>query len=471
MIFPIVLSGGAGTRLWPWSRKNYPKQFQSLGSERSLLQDTVSRTSGDDMFAPPMIICNEEHRFLVAEQLRAVEIAAKSIVLEPVPRNTAPAVAVAALIVAQDDPDGMLLVMPSDHAISDRNGFLETVRRGNSAGMNGSLVTFGITPTRADSGFGYINAGAPDDKTDNCFSVKKFVEKPTIEIAEEYVQSGDYYWNSGIFMFSAATYFEELRRDNPDIISNCQAAIDAGQDDLDFFRLDEESFSRARSISIDYAVFENTTRAVVVPADYAWCDVGSWNALWEYLDKDEDGNSFVGNIVSQGARNSLAWSNNRMVALLDVDDLVVATTDDVVLVCARNSSQKIKSVVEKLAAEERMEIEAHTTVYRPWGWYRLIDQGEGFLVKRINVRPGATLSLQMHNKRAEHWVVVQGTAKVTCGDDITTLEANQSTYIPIGTKHRLENPGDDPLEIIEVQSGDYLGEDDIVRFEDIYGRT
>jgi mannose-1-phosphate guanylyltransferase/mannose-1-phosphate guanylyltransferase/mannose-6-phosphate isomerase len=471
MIFPIVLSGGAGTRLWPYSRKKHPKQFQSLGSDQSLLQDTVRRTTGDSMFAPPMIICNEEHRFLVAEQLRAVDIVARSIVLEPVPRNTAPAVAVAALIVARDDPDGILLIMPSDHAISDREGFLETVRRGNSAAVAGSLVTFGIKPTRADSGFGYISAGAATEYSENCFEVGKFVEKPTIEKAEEYVQSGKYYWNSGIFMFSASTYIEELRRFDPDIVENCQAAIERGQDDLDFFRLDEDSFTAAKSISIDYAVIENTDRAVVVPAEYAWCDVGSWNSLWEYLDKDEDGNSFVGNIVSQGARNSLAWSNNRMVALLDVDDLVVATTDDVVLVCARNSSQKIKSVVEKLAAEERLEIEAHTTVYRPWGWYRLVDQGDGFLVKRINVKPGATLSLQMHNKRAEHWVVVQGTAKVTCGDEITTLEANQSTYIPIGTRHRLENPGDEALEIIEVQSGDYLGEDDIVRFEDVYGRA
>ncbi len=471
MIFPVVLSGGAGTRLWPYSRNSYPKQFQSLGSGHSLLQDTVTRTSGDALFALPMIICNDEHRFLVAEHLRLVDVLPELIVLEPIGRNTAPAVATAALMVARDDPDGVLLVMPSDHAISDIAEFLETVHNGYAAASTGGLVTFGITPTRADSGFGYISAGAPIEGADGCFAVEQFVEKPQIEVAEQFVKSGNYYWNAGIFMFSAATYLEELGKTEPGILACCEAAIAAGRSDLDFFRLDHQSFAAAKAVSIDYAVMENTERAVVVPSTFSWCDVGSWNALWEFRDKDADGNSFVGDVIAEDTHNSLAWSNGQMIVLLDVEDLVVASTDDAVLVCARDSSQKIKSVVERLNREGRSETKAHTTVHRPWGWYRQVDLGEAFQVKRINVKPGAELSLQLHHKRAEHWVVVRGTAQVTRGDEVITLETNQSTYIPIGVKHRLENTSADPLEIIEVQSGSYLGEDDIVRFEDNYGRA
>jgi mannose-1-phosphate guanylyltransferase/mannose-6-phosphate isomerase len=469
-ITPVILSGGLGTRLWPLSRAGYPKQFLALASELTMIQETALRVA-DDRFAAPLVICNEEHRFIVAEQLRARACQPSEIILEPVGRNTAPAVAVAALRLLDGQDDALMLVMPSDHVIADTDGFLAAVDRAAAAASRGALVTFGITPNRPDTGYGYIKAAVPLPGHAGVHAVERFVEKPDLETAEGYLADGSYHWNSGIFLFSAKAYLEELERANPAIVAACRTAIDDSQRDLTFCRLDKSAFAASPSDSIDYAVMEKTQNAAVVPVDMGWNDLGAWSALWDVAVKDGHGNVAQGDVILQDTSNAYVRSEHGLVAVAGLDDVVVVTTDDAVLVAHRDKVQAVKTLVDRLKAEGRSEPVLHTTVHRPWGSYRGIDRGDRFQVKRIVVQPGERLSLQMHHHRAEHWIVVSGTALVTRGTDTFLLTENQSTYIPAGETHRLENPGKLPLHLIEVQSGGYLGEDDIVRFEDGYGRN
>ncbi len=470
IVHPVILSGGAGTRLWPVSRTLYPKQLLPLVSERTMLQETVRRVAGKG-FAPPVVVCNEEHRFLIAGQLRELDIAPSRMVLEPVGRNTAPAAAVAALLLAGEDADAVMLLLPSDHVVEDVSGFLAAVETGLAAAENGALVTFGIPPTGPETGYGYIRRGAAYAGAKGCFRIARFVEKPDLEEARRLVRAGDYHWNSGMFLVRAGRYLEELERLKPEMVECCRRAVAGAVEDLDFLRLEAEAFSGIEPLSIDYAVMEHTEAAVVVPADMGWSDVGSWSALWEIGAKDGDGNVVLGDVITDGTTDSYIRSEGRLVAALGLDNVVVVATDDVVLVVRRDEAQNVKKVVEALARAGRPEHSVHTKVYRPWGYYQSIDAGDRFQVKRLHVNPGQKLSLQMHHHRAEHWVVVSGTAKVTRGDETFLLNENESTYLPLGVKHALENPGDAPLCVIEVQSGDYLGEDDIVRFEDRYGRV
>jgi mannose-1-phosphate guanylyltransferase/mannose-6-phosphate isomerase len=470
-IHPVVLSGGSGTRLWPLSRAALPKQLLPLTSDLSLLQETVLRVAQFTEIAAPLVVCNHEHRFLVAEQLRTIGVKPRAILVEPVGRNTAPAAAAASLMLRAEDPDAILLLLPSDHVIKDHAAFQSAIATAGNAAQQGFIVTFGVTPTAAATGYGYIECGSPLEGLDGCYRVARFVEKPDAAMAERFVSSGDYFWNSGMFAFSAARCLEELRRLRPGIVDACTRALDAAKTDLEFTRLDHAAFAAAPSVSIDYAIMEHTPHGVVLPVDLGWSDVGSWNALWEVRDKNEEGNVICGDVVAQDVSNTLVNAQNRMVAALGVRDLVIVETADAVLVAHKNASQNVKRVVDHLQAAARTEHIAHRRVYRPWGHYESMDEGERFQVKRLTVNPGARLSLQMHHHRAEHWVVVKGTARVTRGEEVTLLSENQSTYIPIGVPHRLENPGRVPLHIIEVQSGCYLGEDDIVRLEDAYNRV
>lgn len=473
VIFPVILSGGSGSRLWPMSRAGYPKQFLSLHGDNGLtmLQATAKRVQADE-FGKPLMVCNEEHRFILAEQLRQMSIQPQGILLEPVARNTAPAVAVAALRLSQKQPDALMLVMPSDHVILDETGFQTAVTIAASAAVDGALVTFGITPTHAETGYGYIQRGEPWQAGESgAYKVTRFVEKPDLATAEQYVESGDYAWNSGIFLFRADTYLEELERYQPDMLAAARAALDNSQEDLNFCRLNEVAFAASPSDSIDYAVMEHTKKAAVVPANMGWSDLGAWSALWDIETKDEQGNVVKGDVLLQDTRNSYVHADHAMVAVSGLDDVIVVATDDAVLVVDRKNAQGVKSLVDQLKKEGRGEHYLHTTVHRPWGSYRGIDFGERHQVKRITVKPGEKLSLQMHYHRAEHWIVASGTALVTCGENEFLLRENESTFIPMGETHRLENPGKVPLDIIEVQSGSYLGEDDIVRFEDGYGRA
>ena len=469
VIHPVILSGGTGSRLWPLSRSLFPKQLLALAGDRSLIQDTVLRTQGTG-FAGPLIICNTEHRFLIAEQMREAGIAPQAIVLEPMGRNTAPAAATAALMAAAVNPQALMLLMPADHIIRDRDSFLRAVARAAAAAEEDRLVTFGITPDAAETGYGYIRRGAPLPGLADCFAVARFVEKPDAATAAGYVASGEYGWNSGMFLFKAGVFLDELERLEPELLSRCREAFAKGRKDLDFFRLEADSFAKAKAISIDYAVMERTDKAAVVPVEMGWSDIGSWEALWTAASRDALGNATKGDVLHHGSRNSYLRSEGPLVAAVGLEDMVVVATPDAVLVSHKSASQDVKRIVEQL---ERSGRELHTThrkVYRPWGSYEGIDNGPNFQVKHITVNPGAKLSLQMHHKRAEHWIVVSGTAQVTCGDKVYPLKENQSTYIPLGEKHRLENLGSEPLHLIEVQSGSYLGEDDIVRFEDTYGR-
>ncbi len=482
MIHPVILSGGSGTRLWPMSRSLYPKQLLALVGEHSLLQETVLRVmgdaggdaGGDDGFAAPLIIANEEHRFIIAEQLREIGAAPETLVLEPVGRNTAPAACVAALRLAAakapGEPDALMLVMASDHVIADLAAFRAAVGRAAAAGRAGRLVSLGIRPERPETGYGYIAAGAPIAGCEGAFAVSRFVEKPDAETAERYVASGEYFWNSSIFLFPVALYLAELGRLRPEMLAACKAALEGARAETDFIRLDKAAFAACPSDSIDYAVMEHTTLAAVVPVGMGWSDLGSWDALWELGAKDERGNTLAGNVVAEATNNCYLRSEAGLVAAIGVDDLVVVATDDAVMVAPRNRTQEVKALVERLRAESRGEADALSTVHRPWGTYRALHNGHRVQVKHIMVRPGGKLSLQMHHHRAEHWVVVQGTAKIVRGNEEMVLTEDQSTYIPLGTAHRLENPGKIPLHVIEVQSGSYLGEDDIVRFEDHYGR-
>ena len=470
MLSPVILVGGSGTRLWPLSRRSMPKQFLPLASQHSLLQDTLARLNGIEEVAPPIFLCNQEHRFLVAEQVLEVGVTPDALMLEPTARNTAPAIAAAAHYLVQKTPDALMLVLPSDHVISDVAAFHECVQRAEKVARDGFLVTFGIVPHRAETGYGYIQRGQvlPDDE--NAFQVSRFVEKPDEATAQRYLASGDYSWNSGMFLFRAQVFLDELEKFHPEIVSSTRLAVEGAYSDLDFYRLEESAFQASSSLSIDVAVMEKTDKAVVIPSDIGWSDLGSWSALWEMQPKDEQGNASRGEVFLSDARNCYVHAERRLVAVVGVDDLVVVETADALLVTHREHSQDVKKIVEWLNSEGRTEHETHRKVYRPWGSYEGIENGERFQVKRLIVKPGAKTSMQMHHHRSEHWVVVSGTAAVTVEDKRTIVTENESIYVPCGVMHRIHNPGKIPLHFIEVQSGAYLGEDDIVRTEDNYGR-
>jgi len=460
----VILSGGSGTRMWPYSRSMYPKQFLPLVGENSMLQETVLRLGGS---VEPLVVCNEDHRFMVAEQLRAIDINAHSILLEPVAKNTAPAIVLAALQVIEKGGDDIMLVLPADHVIPNTSAFQEALGVAKDQASDGHLVTFGIVPTYAETGYGYIRAEANTAAR----PVDEFLEKPNAEKAQAYVDSGNYFWNSGMFMFKASVYLEEVEKYAPEMLAACKEAMAQAKTDLDFIRVDKNEFEKCPSDSIDYAVMEKTESAVMVPLDAGWNDVGSWASLWSVCDKDDHGNAVKGDVILEDTHNCYIQSEDKLIATVGLEDTVVVQTDDTILVASKEKVQEVKAVVSKLKELDRTETQLHRKVYRPWGNYDSIDHGERFQVKRIVVKPGAKLSLQMHHHRAEHWVVVSGTAEVTNGDQTLLLKENESTYIPLGVTHSLANPGTIPLEIIEVQSGSYLGEDDIVRFEDVYGRA
>jgi len=470
LVTPVILSGGSGTRLWPSSRRAYPKQLLPLAGEESLLQATVSRVRDPAAFEAPLILCNDAHRFIIAEQLRAQHIEPMAIALEPMPRNTAPAITAAALIVAERDPDGILLVLPSDHVIRDVPAFREALETATSAARGGALTTFGIVPEHPETGFGYIRRGARLGGQGDAYRVAEFVEKPDLERARQYLASGEYAWNSGMFVFPVPVLLDEMARLQPELLRAARKAVERAQRDLTFTRLDEASFAACPSISIDHAVMEHTRDAVVVSADIGWNDIGSWNALWEIGERDASGNVISGDVILEDVENSYIRAERRLVSAIGVRDLVIVETADAILITPRDRAQGVKDIVAQLDRRDRIESEFHARVYRPWGYYEEVAHGAQFQVKQISVKPGAKLSLQMHHHRAEHWTVVQGTARVTKGNEELLLTENQSTYIPIGTTHRLENPGEIELLLIEIQSGGYLGEDDIVRFDDLYGR-
>lgn len=466
-MIPVILCGGTGSRLWPLSREAYPKQFLSLVGSETMLQATALRLEGLAEVQAPILVCNESHRFAAAEQLQAVGRAAQSILLEPCARNTAPAIALAALAAVENGEDPLLLVLPADHVVADRSAFQAAVTSATPLAEAGRLVTFGIVPTCAETGYGYIRSGAP---LDGGWEVAEFVEKPDLATAEKYVASGEFNWNSGMFLFRAARYLEELAQHQPEMLERCRAAFAGASRDLDFTRVDADVFARCPADSVDYAVMEKTEAAAVVPMDAGWSDVGSWSALWELAQKDEYGNLLQGDVLTEDTSGCLVHGGDRLIGVLGVRDLVVVDTDDALMVADKSRVQDVKKLVAQLKHSERREAENHRKVFRPWGYYDSIDAGPRFQVKRIVVKPGCQLSLQMHHHRAEHWIVVRGTARVTRGEDQLLLTENESTFIPLGVVHRLENPGAIPLELIEVQSGSYLGEDDIVRFEDQYGR-
>lgn len=476
-LLPVIMAGGSGTRLWPLSRKNYPKQFLSLNGEHTMLQQTINRLEGLNN-SPCMLICNEEHRFIAAEQMRQLNIEHGGIFLEPIGRNTAPAIALAALHAlenSQENDEPILLVLAADHVIDDDNAFQNAVKKAYVHAQNDKLVTFGIVAKSPETGYGYIKRGVELDK-ESAFTVNEFVEKPNLDTAKKYVESGEYYWNSGMFMFKASRYLDELMKHSPDIYEACKKAMRIQNQDVDFIRVDKEAFMSSPDDSIDYAVMEplcigKGNEVVVVPLDAGWNDIGGFAALWQISEKDENGNAFKGDTYSVDTKNTLVLSEDKLVATVGIDDLVIINTRDAVLVAHRDAAQHVKSIVNELKAQKRPEATLHREVYRPWGKYDSVDSGERFQVKRITVKPGAKLSVQMHHHRAEHWVVVSGTAKVTIAGKEQFLTENQSVYIPITAIHSLENPGKFDLELIEVQSGSYLGEDDIVRFEDRYGRS
>jgi mannose-1-phosphate guanylyltransferase/mannose-6-phosphate isomerase len=466
-LIPVILSGGAGTRLWPLSREMYPKQLLALTGVHTMLQDTVLRLKGIPGAKPPIVVCNDAHRFTVAEQIHALEVQPLGILLEPVGRNTAPAVALAALKAIEIDPEATLIVAPADHVIRDVRKFQQAADLAASFAKDGKLVTFGIVANTPETGYGYIRRG---EASGLAFRVAQFVEKPPLDVAQQFIASGDYYWNSGMFVFQASRYLAELAAFAPDILAASKAAFEAAQADLDFVRIDKTEFARCRSLSIDYAVMEKTKDALVLPLDVGWSDVGSWSSLFDALQADPEGNVLQGDVVVFDTHDSYVHSTSRLVAAVGMDDHIIVETKDAVLVAPKERVQDVKELVALLKKSGRSESASHREVFRPWGSYDSIDNGERFQVKRLSVKPGGVLSLQMHHHRAEHWIVVEGTARITRNDEVFLLSENESTYIPVGATHRIENPGKVPLHIIEVQSGSYLGEDDIVRFEDNYGR-
>lgn len=466
-IQPVIIAGGSGTRLWPLSREHYPKQFLRLYSSYSLLQETLLRLKGLDCQAP-IIVCHQEHRFLVAEQLRELDINDATILLEPTGKNTAPAIALAALHTVKQQPQGTLLVLAADHFIENKDEFHQAIVKASALAEQDFLVSFGIKPHCPETGYGYIQAGAAINESG--FRIQRFIEKPPQEEAERYFASGDYLWNSGMFVFKAECYLAELEKFQPQMVTVCNEAYQQRQQDLDFLRINAEIFTSCPADSIDYAVMEKTEKAALVSLDCGWSDLGSWSSIWQHMEKDAEGNASQGDVIIQDSQNCYVHAEKKLVSCLGCEDLVIIETDDAILVSRQQTVQNVKEIVNILKKNNRPEILNHRQVYRPWGHYDSIDQGHRYQVKRISVKPGAKLSLQMHHHRAEHWVVVKGTAKVTCGEKQYLVSENQSTFIPIGEIHALENPGCIPLELIEVQSGAYLDEDDIIRFEDRYGR-
>jgi mannose-1-phosphate guanylyltransferase/mannose-6-phosphate isomerase len=465
-MIPVILSGGSGSRLWPLSRKNKPKQFLTLFNDSSMFQSTLTRLNGLDSLEAPLIVCNNEHRFMVAEQLQEIGLDASGIILEPCARNTAPAIALAALKAMDKGEDPLLLVLAADHLISDVAAFHKAIEQARILAEQDKLVTFGIQPQSAHTGYGYIEAEEKSQPS----SVKRFIEKPDLATAESYLSAGNFFWNSGMFLFKASAYIKELARFSPEMLSACKQSLEKAVIDLDFVRVDPELFEQSPSDSIDYAVMEKTDKAMVVPLDAGWSDVGSWSSLWEAFSRDADQNVLIGDVLVENVHNAYIHSENRLVTVLGLDDVIVVETHDAVMVAHKDQAQKVKTIVEELTRQNRKEVETHRKCYRPWGNYDSVDMGDRFQVKRILVNPGASLSLQMHYHRAEHWVVVSGTAEVTRDDEVMLLGENESTFIPLGSVHRLRNPGRVPLEIIEVQSGAYLEEDDIIRLQDTYNR-
>ncbi|MFC3153294.1 mannose-1-phosphate guanylyltransferase/mannose-6-phosphate isomerase [Litoribrevibacter euphylliae] len=466
-IVPVVMAGGSGTRLWPLSRKSYPKQFLKLHGDKTMLQETIERLNGLQTL-PSVIIANEGHRFLAAEQLLAEGFHHSGIILEPMGKNTAPAVALAAFHILKCHGDQLMLVLAADHLIEDRDAFTKSVNSAVEYAKQGSLVTFGIVPNQPETGYGYIKRGKA---CENAYEIDEFVEKPYLSLAEQYLESGEYYWNSGMFMFKASKFLEELKVYQPEIYETCKKAYENSEQDLDFIRISDSDFAPCPEDSIDYAVMENTSDGKVVPMDAGWNDIGAWSSLWEVAEKCENGNHIKGDVISHNTKDSLLHSSSRLIATVGVKDLVVIESSDAVLIADKSEVQNVKAIVDQLKKEKRSEFNFHRHVYRPWGIYDSIGNGHRYQVKSITVKPGAKLSVQMHHHRAEHWIVVKGTAKVTVNNETFLVSENESTYIPIGAVHALENPGKVPLELIEVQSGAYLGEDDIVRFEDRYGRV
>ncbi len=465
-MIPVILSGGSGTRLWPLSRGQHPKQFLPLVSDHSMFQETVLRLNGIEELQSPIAVCNKDHRFMMAEQFREINVSPSAIILEPVGKNTAPAVALAALVA--DSEDDILLILPADHIISDVISFQKAVKQAENLAKQDFLVTFGIVPTAPETGYGYIKSGSQN--TDYAFNVDSFVEKPDLETARTYVSSDEYYWNSGMFVFKAGRFLNELQKFNPEMLDKCQNAYKSAKTDADFVRIDKQLFTQCPADSIDFAVMEKTDKAVVIPLAAEWNDVGSWSALWDVLEKDSEGNALSGDVITVDTHNCFLHSSSRLIATVGLKDLVVVETADAVMVASKQQVQEVKEIVARLKKTNRSEAEIHRKVYRPWGFYDLVDSGDRHNTKRIVVKPGAKLSLQKHHHRAEHWVVVKGTALVTKADERFIVTENESTYIPLGIVHCLENPGVIPLEMIEVQSGSYLGEDDIVRYKDDYGR-
>jgi mannose-1-phosphate guanylyltransferase/mannose-1-phosphate guanylyltransferase/mannose-6-phosphate isomerase len=464
---PVILSGGSGTRLWPLSRGQYPKQFLSLVSKHTMVQETLLRLADLDGLKNPIAVCNESHRFMMAEQLREIGVSPAAIILEPTGKNTAPAVTMAALSAASEDE--VLLILPADHVIAQVSTFHDAITKADLLAKQGLLVTFGIVPTQPETGYGYIMKDSV--RLGDAYKVAAFVEKPGLVAAKNYVKSGDYLWNSGMFAFTAGAFLKELEKFNPEMLSICKQALAAAKTDLDFIRADKAIFSTCPADSIDYAVMEKTDKAAVIPLDAGWNDVGSWSALWDVTDKDAAGNAISGDVLTVETKNSYIFAENKLVTVIGVDDLIIVETKDAVMIARKDKVQEVKQIVGRLKESNRSEAEIHRKAYRPWGHYDSVDSGDRHQTKRIVVNPGAKLSLQKHHHRAEHWVVVKGTALVTRGEEQILLTENESTYIPLGTVHSLENPGVIPLEIVEVQSGSYLGEDDIVRLGDNYGRV